>query len=135
MCTKARQVRCRHQVDIGSEHVRRDKDQVPKAGPAGRGMDQSPGQLPGDQGHPRGVRTRDPEEWAERLGIDLNVFQRKTNNETTEEKAERIAKAKAEIAEIRKEWGVKLTPEEEAEMAAVLKRIRKPKGGILLTFT
>ena len=65
------------------------------------------------------------EEWAERLGIDLSVFQRKTNNETTEEKAERIAKAKAEIAEIKKEWGVKLTPEEEAEMEAVLKRIRR----------
>ena len=65
------------------------------------------------------------EEMAERLGLNLSLFQRKPNNETSEERVERIAKARAEIAEIRKEWGVKLTPEEEAETEAVLKRIRR----------
>ena len=43
------------------------------------------------------------EEWAENLGIDLSVFQRKPNNETPKEKAERIAKATAENEKIMEE--------------------------------
>ena len=63
------------------------------------------------------------EEWAERLGLDISVFQRPTNNETPEERAERIAEARAEIAEIRKERGVEITPEEQAEVDAVMERM------------
>ena len=66
------------------------------------------------------------EEMAERLGLDLSVFQRKPNNETYEERAERIAKARAEIAEIRKEWGMEITPEEQAELDVVLERMGLP---------
>ena len=65
------------------------------------------------------------EKMAERLGLDLSLFQRKPNNETPEERAERIAKARTEIAEIRKEWGVEITPEEQAEVEVVLKRMRR----------
>ena len=66
------------------------------------------------------------EEWAERLGLDISVFQHPTNNETPEERAERIAKARAEIAEIRKERGVGITPEEQAEVDAVMERMGFP---------
>ena len=66
------------------------------------------------------------EEMAERLGLDLSLFQRPTNNETPEERAKRIAEAKAEIAEIRKEWGVEVTPEEQAEVDAVMERMGFP---------
>ena len=63
------------------------------------------------------------EEWAENLGIDLSVFQRKPNNETPEEKAERISKARAENKEILKEWGVEITPEVQADVDAVMERM------------
>ena len=66
------------------------------------------------------------EEWAERIGLDISVFQRPTNNETPEERAERIAKARAEMAEIRREWGVEITPEVKADVDAVLKRMGFP---------
>ena len=66
------------------------------------------------------------EEWAENLGIDLSVFQRKSNNETPEEKAERIAKATAENEKILEEWGYVRTPEREAELDAALERMGLP---------
>ena len=63
------------------------------------------------------------EKMAERLGLDLSLFQRKPNNETPEERAERIAKARTEIAEIRKEWGIEITPEVQADVDAVMERM------------
>lgn len=63
------------------------------------------------------------EEMAERLGLDLSVFQHKPNNETPEEKAERISKARAENKEILKEWGVEITPEVQADVDAVMERM------------
>ena len=66
------------------------------------------------------------EEWAERLGLDLSVFQRKSNYETPDEKDERIAKARAENEEIRKEWGIEITPEVQVDVEAVLERMGFP---------
>ena len=62
------------------------------------------------------------EEWAERLGLDLSVFQRK-NKETPEEKAKRIAEATAENQKLLEEWGYVQTPEMRAELDAVLERM------------
>ena len=66
------------------------------------------------------------EEWAERLGVDLSLFQRKTNNETPEEKAERIKKDVAELDAYLEEIGWSITEEEQAEVDAVLKRMGLP---------
>ena len=66
------------------------------------------------------------EEWAERLGLDLSVFQRKTDNETPEERAERIKRDLAELDAYLEEIGWSLTEEEQAEVDAVLKRMGLP---------
>ena len=44
---------------------------------------------------PDGYENETREEWAERLGLDLSVFQRE-DTETPEEKAQRVAEALAE---------------------------------------
>ena len=66
------------------------------------------------------------EEWAERLGLDLSVFQRKTDNETPEERAERIKKDVAELDAYLEEIGWSITEEEQAEVDAVSKRMGLP---------
>ena len=66
------------------------------------------------------------EEWAERLGLDISLFQRKTNNETPKEKAERIKREAAEYDAYLKEIGWSMTEEEQAEVDAVLKRMGLP---------
>ena len=63
------------------------------------------------------------EEWAERLGLDISLFQRKTDNETPEERAERIKKDVAEFDAYLEEIGWSITEEEQAEVDAVLKRM------------
>ena len=68
------------------------------------------------------------EEWAENLGIDLSVFQRKPNNETPEEKAERIKKEVAELNAYLEEIGWSMTEEEQAELDVVLERMGLPIG-------
>ena len=62
------------------------------------------------------------EEWAERLGLDLSVFQRK-NKETPEEKAKRIERQLAELDAYFEEIGLTITEEEQAELDTVLERI------------
>ena len=66
------------------------------------------------------------EQWAERLGLDISVFQRPTNNETPEERAERIKKDVAELDAYLEEIGWSITEEEQAEVDAVLKRMGLP---------
>ena len=60
------------------------------------------------------------EEWAERLGLDLSVFQME-DDETPEEQAERVAKALADNKEFFEEqgWRWERTPEEQAELDAL----------------
>ena len=66
------------------------------------------------------------EEWAENLGIDLSVFQRKPNNETPEEKAERVKREVAELDAYIEEMGWSMTAEEQAEFDVVLERMGLP---------
>ena len=66
------------------------------------------------------------EEWAERIGLDISVFQRPTNNETPEERAERIKRDVAELDAYLEEIGCPITEEEQAEVDAVLKRMGLP---------
>ncbi len=66
------------------------------------------------------------EEWAENLGIDLSVFQRTINNETPEEKAERVKKQVAELDAYLEEIGWSITEEQQAEVNAVLERMGFP---------
>ena len=66
------------------------------------------------------------EEMAERLGLDISLFQRKTDNETPEERAERIKKDVAEFDAYLEEIGWSITEEEQAEVDAVLKRMGLP---------
>ena len=63
------------------------------------------------------------EEWAERLGLDLSVFQRTTINETPEEKAERVKRQVAELDAYLEEICWSITEEEQAEVDAVLQRM------------
>ena len=51
----------------------------------------------------------------ERLGLDLSVFQIE-DNETPEERAERIARSMAELDEWFEEVGLQPTEEDEAEL-------------------
>ena len=69
---------------------------------------------------PDGYEGGTREEWAERLGLDLSVFQRE-DNETPEEKAERVAKALADNKRLFEEqgWRWERTPEEQAELDAL----------------
>ena len=69
---------------------------------------------------PDGYENETREEWAERLGLDLSVFQRE-DNETPEEKAERVAKALADNKRLFEEqgWRWERTPEEQAELDAL----------------
>ena len=66
------------------------------------------------------------EEMAERLGLDISLFQRKTDNETPEERAERIKRDVAELDAYLEEIGWSITEEEQAEVDAVLKRMGIP---------
>ena len=64
------------------------------------------------------------EERAERMGLDLSVFQIE-DNETPEEKKQRIAQALAENKKLFEEqgWNWERTPEEQAEVDALFKHL------------
>ena len=64
------------------------------------------------------------EERAERMGLDLSVFQIE-DNETPEEKKQRIAQALADHKEFFEEqgWNWEPTPEEQVELDAVFERL------------
>ena len=66
------------------------------------------------------------EEWAENLGLDLSVFQRSINNESPEEKAERVKRDVAELDAYIEEMGWSMTEEEQAEFDVVLERMGFP---------
>ena len=68
---------------------------------------------------PDGYENETREEWAERLGLDLSVFQHE-DTETPEEKAQRVAEAVAELDAFIEENGLMVTEEEQAEIDAVL---------------
>ena len=67
---------------------------------------------------PDGYEGGTREEWAERLGLDLSVFQRE-DNETPEEKAERVARASADLDALFEEMGLTPTEEDIAEVEAL----------------
>ena len=71
---------------------------------------------------PDGYENETREEWAERLGLDLSVFQRE-DTETPEEKAQRVAEAVAELDAFIEENGLMVTEEEQAEIDAVLEHL------------
>ena len=73
---------------------------------------------------PDGYENETREEWAERLGLDLSVFQIE-DNETPEEKKQRIAQALAENKKLFEEqgWNWERTPEEQAEVDALFKHL------------
>ena len=68
------------------------------------------------------------EERAERLGLDLSVFQIE-DNETPEEKKQRIAQALAENKKLFEEqgWNWEPTPEERAELDALREHLGIPR--------
>ena len=68
---------------------------------------------------PDGYEDETREEWAERLGLDLSVFQHE-DTETPEEKAQRISEALAENKKFFEEQGWTRTPEQQAELDAVM---------------
>ena len=69
------------------------------------------------------------EEWAERLGLDLSVFQME-DDETLEEKAERVARASAEVKALFEEIGFTPTEEQIAEADAFFEYVgwKTPNG-------
>ena len=71
---------------------------------------------------PDGYENETREEWAERLGLDLSVFQHE-DTETPEEKAQRVAEAVAELKAFREEEGLTLSAEEHAELVALFKHL------------
>ena len=71
---------------------------------------------------PDGYEDETREEWAERLGLDLSVFQHE-DTETPEEKAQRVAEAVAELDAFIEENGLMVTEEEQAEIDAVLEHL------------
>ena len=71
---------------------------------------------------PDGYENETREEWAERLGLDLSVFQHE-DTETPEEKAQRVAEAVAELDAFIEENGLMVTEEEQAEIDAVLEHL------------
>ncbi len=71
---------------------------------------------------PDGYENETREEWAERLGLDLSVFQHE-DTETPEEKAQRVAEAVAELDAFIEESGLMVTEEEQAEIDAVLEHL------------
>ena len=71
---------------------------------------------------PDGYEDETREEWAERLGLDLSVFQHE-DTETPEEKAQRVAEAVAELDVFIEENGLMVTEEEQAEIDAVLEHL------------
>ena len=78
---------------------------------------------------PDGYENETREEWAERLGLDLSVFQHE-DTETPEEKAQRVAEAVAENKKIFEEQGWTRTPEQQAELDALMEHFgfRNPDG-------
>ena len=77
---------------------------------------------------PDGYENETREEWAERLGLDLSVFQIE-DNETPEEKKQRVAQALADHKEYFEEqgWNWEPTPEERAELDALRERLGIPR--------
>jgi len=71
---------------------------------------------------PDGYEDETREEWAERLGLDLSVFQHE-DTETPEEKAQRVAEAVAELDAFIEENDLMVTEEEQAEIDAVLEHL------------
>ena len=80
---------------------------------------------------PDGYENETREEWAERLGLDLSVFQHE-DTETPEEKAQRVAEAVAELDAFREEEGLTLSAEEHAELVALFNHLgyRVPNGEV-----
>ena len=66
----------------------------------------------------KGYENETREEWAERIGLDLSVFQHE-DPRTPEERAEFFAKASAELDEYIKEEGLELNEEEQADFEAL----------------
>ena len=80
---------------------------------------------------PDGYENETREEWAERLGLDLSVFQHE-DTETPEEKAQRISEAVAELDAFIEEEGLTLSAEEHAELVALFNHLgyRVPDGEV-----
>ena len=78
---------------------------------------------------PDGYENETREEWAERLGLDLSVFQHE-DNRTPEERAKWYAEAAAEMEAYRKAEGLLLSEEEQVEFDALIEHLglSKPKG-------
>lgn len=78
---------------------------------------------------PDGYENETREEWAERLGLDLSVFQHE-DNRTPEERAQWYAEAAAEMEAYRKAEGLLLSEEEQVEFDALIEHLGlgKPKG-------
>ena len=78
---------------------------------------------------PEGYENETREEWAERLGLDLSVFQYE-DPRTPEERAQQRAEAVAEMEAYRKAEGLLLTEEEQAELAALAEHLglKAPTG-------
>lgn len=80
---------------------------------------------------PDGYENQTREEWAERLGLDLSVFQYE-DPETPDEKDRRVAEAVAELSAFSEEEGLTLSKEEQAELAALFRHLgyRVPNGEV-----
>ena len=69
---------------------------------------------------PEGYNGETREEWAERIGLDLSVFQHE-DTRTPEERAKWRKKAVAEWDEYIKEEGLELNEEQQADLKAFIK--------------
>ena len=67
---------------------------------------------------PEGLNGETREEWAERLGLDLSVFQHE-DTRTPEERAKWRKEAVAEIRAYRKAEGLELNEEQQADLKAL----------------
>ena len=78
---------------------------------------------------PDGYENETREEWAERIGLDLSVLQRE-DTRTPEERAKWRAEALAENEQFFREQGWTITPEEQAELDALMEHlgIGNPNG-------
>ncbi len=71
---------------------------------------------------PDGYENETREEWAERLGLDLSVFQHE-DPRTPEERAQQRAEALAENEKFFREQGWTITPEEQSELDALMEHM------------
>ena len=71
---------------------------------------------------PEGLNGETREEWAERLGLDLSVFQHE-DTRTPEERAKQRKEALAELDEYMKEEGLEFSEEQQADLKAFIKYV------------